>query len=138
MLHPRPCAPCLKSASFNRFRSPDACTSAHVFAYGFLKAALRSEPLPSASLRRYLAWDWLCSRYPNTIPPLGIDCLLSYGTLAQRTSKQPGSARHTTSESRLSTHTRRSLTRNVRKKEENDSLSFKNKWYIIIISQEIE
>jgi hypothetical protein len=33
----------------------DFCTSAHVFASGLLKAALRSRPLPPATLRRYLA-----------------------------------------------------------------------------------
>ncbi len=40
-----PCASCLKSAPFNRFRSPGACTSAHVFAASLLKGSLRKTPL---------------------------------------------------------------------------------------------
>ena len=49
LVHPRPCVSRLIS---------DSCSSARVFASGFLKGSLRKTPLPLAILCRYLAWSW--------------------------------------------------------------------------------
>lgn len=78
-----------------RFRHTDSCTSAHILASNFLKGLLRVDPLSPASLSHCQAWDWTCSLIVPTLH-LMLDACLNVGTLAKRSSKQPGIARHTT------------------------------------------
>ena len=69
MLHPRPRALCLKPAAAGCFPAV-ACTSARAFVSGFLKAALRSVPLP------------LLCRLPFGVTYLGLDLLVDRTALS--------------------------------------------------------
>jgi len=72
-----------------RFRRTNSCTSARVFTSDFLKGLLRVDPLSSASLSHCQAWNWTNSLIaPN--PNVMLDAQIELGTLAKRTSKQPG------------------------------------------------
>ena len=60
--------------------------SARIFASGFLHALLTKIHLPLATLRRYLAGAGLV---PQNLPNYFLDRNFVFGTLAERTSKQP-------------------------------------------------
>jgi len=92
VLHPRPCVSRLK---------PDFCTSARVFAIRPPQGSLSSWTFAFGYPSSLPNWDWTCSLI-RTLFRLTLDANLKVGTLAERTSKQPGRARHTTNES---THT---------------------------------
>ena len=80
------------SASYPPIRSLDpicAIRSARVFDSGFLSAPLPGIQLPSSSLRRYLNWDGTNPLIrPN--PSVILDAWTGFGTIAERTRKQPG------------------------------------------------
>jgi hypothetical protein len=71
--------------------SPPACTvrSARIFVLGFLKVLFPELPLPSTTLHVTYPWGWtnsLIVPFPHDM----LDARLGFGTLAERTSKQPG------------------------------------------------
>ncbi len=64
--------------------------SAHIFALGFLQPALTVRISAPRYLSCYLSQGWTCSLiapFPHDM----LDACLGFGTLAERTSKQPGS-----------------------------------------------
>jgi hypothetical protein len=72
-----------------------------IFALGFLQPALTKQISASRYLSCYLSQGWTNPRdYPKI--RLVLDENLNFGTPAERTSKQPGRARHATIASTLS------------------------------------
>ena len=86
MLHPRPCVSRLES---------DFCTSARVFAFRPPQGSLTSLTFAFGYTSALSTCGWTCSLIrTNSFDMLDAD--FKVGTLAERTSKQPGRARHTT------------------------------------------
>ena len=82
--------PRLYSPTGGQFSPVCTVRSAHIFALSFLQPALTKRISASRYLSCYLSQGWTCSLIaPEFLDTL--DAYLKFGTLAERTSKQPGS-----------------------------------------------
>ena len=82
--------PRLYSPTGGQFYPVYTVRSAHIFAFRFLQPALTGRISASRYLSCYLSQGWTCSlSFPK--PNGMLDAVFSFGTLAERTSKQPGS-----------------------------------------------
>ena len=103
----------------NRLYSPARCQSTRIhcafgphLCLGLPQGTVTGTPFASDYSSRYLSRDRTCS-LKRTKPPVTLDANLELGTLAERTGKQPGHARHTTTKSTLLSHTRQKVISSV-------------------------
>ena len=84
-IHPR-----LYSPTGGQFFPVYTVRSAHIFALSFLQPALTERISASRYLSCYLSQGWTCSLIRTTFRRT-LDANWEFDTLAERTSKQPGS-----------------------------------------------
>ena len=92
VLHPRPRETCLISATAGCFPAA-TCPSARVFVIRLPQGLLTEDTFAFDYPSALPTWGWTCPRDSAKLP---LDRASEFGTLAERTSKQPGVARHTT------------------------------------------